>query len=248
MGIIICNRHTKEDLELWKKYEEADLIFYKMNKEKLEWKENKAIEEIMNFSKNKCYASVSWGKDSTVLAYLIWKSKLNIPIINLKIIPSQNPYCLKVKDIFLKKYKLNYIEMIVNYNNLYAKNLSEAELDKETDKIFFNSFKKIGKIFGNMYISGIRAEESTNRMLRRKKYGVTSKNTCAPLSFWKEQDIFSFMNYYDLPIHPNYAMLGGGFWNRKYIRVAEIGDTRGRGHGRLEWEKEYYGDIVNKLK
>jgi phosphoadenosine phosphosulfate reductase len=43
-------------------------------------------------------------------------------------------------------------------------------------------------------------------------------------------------------------MLGGGRWDRNYIRVAEIGDIHGNGIGRTEWESEYYNDEIRRLK
>lgn len=78
------------------------------------------------------------------------------------------------------------------------------------------------------------------------RWGTTTTSTCAPIGFWKNDDVFAYLKKYDLPVHPNYAMLGGGRYKRESIRVAEIGDTHGSGMGRSEWEREYYPDILNK--
>jgi phosphoadenosine phosphosulfate reductase len=51
------------------------------------------------------------------------------------------------------------------------------------------------------------------------------------------QDIFAYRYKYDLPIHPNYAILGNGQWDQKNIRVTEIGDIHGTERGLAEWEK-----------
>ena len=71
---------------------------------------------------------------------------------------------------------------------------------------------------------------------------------CAPISAWRESDVFSYLAKNKLPVHPAYAMLGGGRWPRHRLRVAEIGDTHGTGGGRREWEQEYYGDVLRRLQ
>ena len=83
--------------------------------------------------------------------------------------------------------------------------------------------------------------------MRIRTYGLSTQKTCAPLGYWKNYDIFAYLNYYNLPIHPNYAMLGGGKYNRKNLRVAELGDIHGRQFDRGLWEMEYYPDKIRKL-
>ena len=60
------------------------------------------------------------------------------------------------------------------------------------------------------------------------------------------QETKQYLNKYNLPIHPNYAMLGGGRYDRNNLRVDCLAGTQGNGMGRNEWEKEYYQDIVNR--
>lgn len=40
---------------------------------------------------------------------------------------------------------------------------------------------------------------------------------------------------------------GGGRYDRYRLRVSAIGNPEGRGVGRLKWEKEYYGDVLNRI-
>ena len=47
--------------------------------------------------------------------------------------------------------------------------------------------------------------------------------------------------------YPVYAMTGGGRYDRYRLRVSAIGNPEGRGVGRLKWEKEYYGDVLNRI-
>ena len=51
-----------------------------------------------------------------------------------------------------------------------------------------------------------------------------------------------------MPVHPNYAMLGVGRWDKYRLRVAAVGHCEGDGMGRREWEREYYGDILNRTE
>lgn len=84
--------------------------------------------------------------------------------------------------------------------------------------------------------------------MRCARWGISTERTCAPLAWWTAADVFAYLATHDLPVHPAYAMLGGGRWRRERLRVAEIGDTHGKGGGRLEWETEYYGDALRRLQ
>ena len=235
--LIECKRHTKEDLSLFYEMFEADKINF--NLLKIENKEKKAIEiikEFYNQHNGKIYCAVSWGKDSIVVADLCAKTGLSIPLVWIKVEPIFNPYCELVRELFLFG-GIQYKEYIINCpidsnNNVHAKGTLEK------------GFNIAVKEFGENYITGIRSEESAIRTLRSKVYGTTSKKTCAPINYWKYEDIYAYMAFYNLPIHPNYAMLGNGRYKRKYIRVASLGGKRGRERGRFEWEEEYYPDYI----
>jgi phosphoadenosine phosphosulfate reductase len=95
---------------------------------------------------------------------------------------------------------------------------------------------------------GIRADESSGRRIRTLRWGLNSPNGSAPIAKWSTQDVFSYLAVNDLPVHPAYAMLGGGRWPRERLRVAEIGDSHGTGGGRREWEMEYYGDVLRRIE
>jgi phosphoadenosine phosphosulfate reductase len=245
--IIETERHSKKDLEIWNELYEIDLNYYEDNKERFKYKEEKAIQEIIKFKNNTdCYCGVSWGKDSVVVSHLVYRSKVNIPLLNLKCIPNQNIYCLKVRDLFLEKFNMQYEEIIVDYQDIYRLNLPEHIQDKETDKLFYKGFKQASEKFGNGHLSGVREKESNVRRLSALKHGIATEKSCRPILYWTNQEVFSYLAYYDLPTHPNYAMLMNGLKKRDSIRTAELGDISGRGMGRLEWETRYYGDYIRR--
>lgn len=235
--LIKCNRHTREDLELWKSYEEADFIYYRTHN--MQVKEKKAIEILENFYPN--YISISWGKDSTVLAHLNIRS-VNIPMIWIVVKDIVNPYCFEVRDRFLVQYPESKYEEI-NVERWF--DLKENRL--RATGIIEKGFKIANKKYGNRYASGVRAEESGIREIVMKLYGYETINTCRPLGWWKLNDIFAYLSYYKLPIHSNYAMLGGGRYKREYLRVASLGIKRGDRFDKELWEKEYYSDILRQL-
>ena len=241
--LIKCERHTEEDLLLYDDLNEMDIVNFENNhiKEKEE-KAKKLIKNFIELHRGNCYCSVSWGKDSVVVADLCLRVDKKIPIVWIKVLPIYNPYCVDVRDKFLYIYK----------NICYTEYVSKCIIDNigciHSKGTLEKGFKKACIDYGNKYITGIRSEESAIRTLRSKMYGEISVNTCAPINHWKNQDVFAYLAYYDLPIHPNYAMLGGGRYKREYLRVASLGGKRGMERGRREWEKEYYGDYIMKYE
>ena len=243
--LIKCDRHTKKDLELWKSYEEADLI----HSFSIEAKEKRSLKILYQFLQNEdAYIGISWGKDSVTIADIALRNNIDIPIIHLYCIPSHNPECDLVRNEFLKIYpKADYHEFICDYGDIYKQNLSEHIQNIETDKIWYKTWKKVNKKISERHISGVRAKESATRKIRMMRWGENTEKTSAPIGWWTTNDVFAYLAKYNLPIHPNYGMLGSGRWDRNFIRVAEIGDVHGNRGGRTEWEKEYYSDILRQL-
>jgi len=243
--LVKCERHTYKDLGAWQKYEEADAI----HAEKIGAKTDKACKAIRDFLLlGECYFSTSWGKDSTVAIHLAHTILgLGFRVWNIRVVPNRNPYCDIVRDVFLNKYKCNYYEVVIDYTYIIKARLTLDDYNKETDKLWRGAIKQISKEAGTArHCLGVRADESNVRLLRCLRWKNNSPNGCAPLAWWSAADVFAYLHKFNLPVHPNYAMLGGGRWDRHYLRVAEIGDSHGRGIGRDEWEKEYYSDILRR--
>ncbi len=225
--LIPSHRHRSADLELWHELEEADRIHGE--RLLLSGKVMRSMEAIREFAAaGTCYCSVSWGKDSVTLAYLIWLTGLSIPLFSVRTTPYDNPHTSDVRDAFLARFDVEYSETVVV---------------SHTDAPFYRAFREAG----SRHISGIRAAESGGRKIRMRTWGLASPNACAPLGWWTTADVFGYLAVHDLPTHPNYAMIGGGRWDRERIRVDELGGEGGSQFGRWDQEREYYGDILNRL-
>jgi phosphoadenosine phosphosulfate reductase len=234
--LIESERHTKEDLSLWRAYEEGDLINYVAKK--VRSKAQNAVSVIKDFDCD--YIGVSWGKDSTVVAHLCFAAKVKKPLVWIKVKDIFNPDCEKVRDVFLEKHPMCYEEIEVLRWHDGVRYRATKTLDM--------GFKKAVEKFGPSYISGIRAQESGIRKLITNKYGHATEKTCRPLAYWTDIDVFAYLAQNKLPVHPAYAMLGGGRYERKHIRVASLAIKRGDNMGKTEWEREYYPDILNRIQ
>jgi phosphoadenosine phosphosulfate reductase len=234
--LIASHRHTPDDLALWAEHEAADRVHGATLDAKIE----RAIEVICQFAQDRCYAGISWGKDSIVLAHLIATSGIEIPCVWFRIEPVCNPDCARVANEFLKQWRLQYESITrtcrVDADGWHASGtLESAAAEAETR-------------WGNRRILGIRADESNVRRLTCLRNGEDSVSSCRPLAWWTAQDVMGYLARFDLPTHPAYAMLGGGRYDRWWIRVASLGGRRGDGMGRAEWEREYYGDALRRLQ
>jgi len=237
--LIHSNRFRYGDLDYWQTLEYQDKLYSQINKSRIDHKISNAIASIRLFTLEKpAYASISWGKDSTVLAHLVASHNISIPLVWIKVIPIFNPDCEKVRDAFISKYQCNYIEQEVTL-------IPDTNGKYHASKSLESGFKSISKTLEtNRYITGIRGDESGIRKMRQKINGVATLNTLAPITYWSTQDIYSYLYRFDLPVHPAYAMTKGGIINREHIRVASIGGKRGSNFDRTEWEKLYYPDIL----
>jgi len=242
--LIESKRHTEADLRLWHNLEIAD----RLNglRPAIVRLRDRSLHALREFAEvGTCYASVSHGKDSTVLWHLVWLSGLDIPVWNLRISPTHNPHCDDVRDVLLDCFPLTYHEELVDYGTIDP-DLPLIDWERETYRLWDAAWRRVCKQAGtNRHISGVRGDESGTRMIRMLRWGMNSPNTCAPLGWWKIHDVFGYMAVNDLPVHPNYAMLGGGIWDRNQIRTAEIGDEKGSQRGRRVWEYQYYQDVFD---
>ena len=240
--LIESHRHTAADLELWREYEAADLRWYASNR--IEAKSQKALDTIVEFTRKPCYAGISWGKDSTVLAHLLHRVaneyQVCIPSFWIVVNPICNPDCEAVEDNFLERHYLDYrrikIECRRDLLGVHATGTLEAG---------FSEAMRLAKT--ERHLSGVRGDESGQRDMRMRTFGTMSIRTCAPIGWWSAKDVFAYLAYHKLPVHPAYGMLGGGRWQRDRLRVASLGGKRGTGIGRAEWEQEYYSDALNRL-
>lgn len=238
--LLSSERHTASDLALWREYEEADRLA--ASSPRLDAKIKEARIVIEQFAmRGPSYIGVSWGKDSVVVAHLA--RDLDLPLAWVKPEPLFSPECLQVRDAYLARFPSRYREFVVpmqrGENCWHASGTIEA------------GFRAACRDFGDRHISGIRADESGQRKLRMLTWSTSSPNSCAPIGWWSATDVFAYLARYDLPVHPVYAMLGacdsGARWERDRLRVCSLGGKRGQGHGRQDWERQYYGDHLRRV-
>lgn len=224
--LIESERHRPADLELWRELEAADAI----HAGTLDSKIDRAKAVVERFAAGGCCAAVSWGKDSTVIAHLCYQW---MPVYWVRWPASDNPHSQRVEDLFCRQFP-----------NAIVVNITAPDSDDDDGTIGFRMLRDTHP----KRVTGIRADESTSRRMSAIVHGLQTDTSCRPILHWSAADVFAYLYRFDLPVHPNYAMLGGGRWNREHLRVDSIGGLRGRGFGRNEWEQEYYPDVLNRIK
>lgn len=237
--LIQCHRHTTADLALWRSLESADCL--RARRRDFTRQVERALAAMEAFiNAGPCYLGVSWGKDSVVVAHLLWQLGRPALAAYVKPAPTANPYSDEVRTAFLSRFYLPYVEIPVRI-------AADEEEVKALGDAYERGFRRAERLCGSVrYISGVRAEESRAREMRQLRWGESSPNTCAPITRWTTADVFAYLAHYDLPVHPNYAMTGGGRYERNRLRVGSLGGWRGRNMGRAEWETEYYGDLLRE--
>lgn len=245
--LIPSDRHTAADLDLWGELEPADRVVGArfLRSARLE-ESRRAIRAFA--ASGDCAGMVSWGKESIALAHLLRSEAPGVPLVHLRP-TNHNPDCDAVRDAYFAAFPGQaYEEVPVDYGSLHAAGLPDHALDRETDARWYAAIRDCEARHGGRHITGIRSGESFGRMIRTLRWGLSTPNACAPIARWTLAEVYGYLAARELPVHPAYAMLGGGRWPRERLRVAEIGDTHGKGSGRREWEYSYYGDILRRLE
>lgn len=200
----------------------------------------------------KCYVALSWGKDSVVLAHLVWmleqRHRIRLPCVQVVTRPVANPYVPAVRDAFLARFPVDYHEIVIDRHRSDETQCAQREhrgsrwgwMGANKEKAFACASRR----FGARYISGIRGAESSSRNTRMMKQGTSTQNTCAPIGWWTGIDVWAYIARHDLPVHPSYAMSFAGRLDRDRLRVGNLGGSLGTGFGRAEWEGHYYRDRI----
>lgn len=185
-----------------------------------------------------CYAGVSWGKDSTVLADLVARLAPAVPMVWVRVEPIYSPECPEVRDAFRRMHPEPRVKEIVEHCRIDADGAAHATGTLE------RGFARAERRYGRRYLTGIRGEESGQRDRFRRAHRTGTDRVCAPLVDWRAGDVYAYLADRELPVHPAYAMTMGGALPRERIRVASLGGQRGTGTGRAEWERAYYPDLL----
>lgn len=245
--LIQSPKHTTEDLRHWSEHEDGDFAHATLPTFKRKIEQAKQV--IREFTSEPCYVGVSWGKDSVVLAHLAWsvfrdcnnsESLHPPPLAWIRVEPIKNPDCELVRDLFLRQFPCEYHEI--------TRWCQRRGGDWRASGTLESGAAECAERFGGRRVLGIRSDESTERRLTCLRNGESSANSCRPLAWWSAADVMAYLAVEGLPVHPAYGMLGGGRYEREWLRVASLGGRRGDGMGRREWELEYYGDELRRLE
>jgi phosphoadenosine phosphosulfate reductase len=236
--LIASPRHDPRDLERWAELERVDDVHSRSSR--FVRHVARAVDALRWFVEDgPCYAGVSWGKDSTVLAHLVAKHAPRVPLVWVRVEPIVNPDCAIVRDAFLRAHDVDYYEI-----ESWCRHDADGWHARGTLEC---GFAVAQARWTKRHLSGVRGEESGTRAMRMRRFGESTALTCAPIGWWSAADVYAYLFAHDLPVHPAYACSQGGLWSRDRIRVASLGGRRGDGMGRAEWEHRYYADALREI-
>jgi len=241
VGLIASPRHTAADLAHWARLETYDRRL--AQSPRLADKGARAARYIAAFlADGPAYLGTSWGKDSVVLASIAVIYGIDVPMVWTRWPPVDNPDCPLVRSAFGERFPSADL-----CETAEPQHWDATKREWIPDDGAAGDFSRTAAAFGSRRITGIRADESKVRELRLARWGISSANTCAPLSRWTALDVFAWLALHDLPIHPAYACTFGGALDRGRVRVDALTGATGRGRGREDWESRYYGDELAAL-
>lgn len=246
--LIASPRHTARDLEVWRTNEAIDAE----NARRLDWGKmtSAALDEMERWISSGVggYLGVSWGKDSVVVAHLLARLRaergVSVPMVWVRM-PEDNPDCTLVRDAFMSaRPDTEYVEIDPGVTREWLASRRDDAVREQHQAGFALARQR----YGDRHISGVRAEESSVRRLRTRRWGLSTESACAPIAWWSTAEVFAYLHHYGLPVHPAYACTGGGLYERNRLRVAGMGGQRGIGVGRRDWEQRYYPEVYRRLR
>lgn len=240
--LIPSTRYTPRDLDTWRRLERQDAVHARTREHAR--RVDEAMRVLADFAAaGPCWIGTSWGKDSTVLAHLGRRVELDggprIPVVWFPAVPCANPDSALVRDAFLAAHPVEYVEIPSPHIHVGDGIWQVEKLPTPWD---------VWHIDHPRHVLGLRAQENRTRRLRMECWGHSTRNTCAPLGYWSDADVFAYLHAHRLPVHPTYACLGGGTYNRGRLRVDDLGGEEGRIFTRAEWERRYYRDAILRLE
>lgn len=242
--LIYSPRLTGADIRQWNDSLVIDIEHAKTNgyKSRIE----RTREEIRRFVAGRpdgmFYGGLSFGKDSIVMCHLMREAAPSMPIISIRNAENFNPDSPRVESALKNMLSHDYDIVTYDYRHADASYYDADGRPVKWHRILADLKRSLGA-----HITGIRAEESAKRERRVRVFGLETEHSFAPLAYLTAQDVFAYLEENGLPVHPVYAMTGGGRWDKYRLRVSAIGNPEGRGVGRLVWEREYYGDVLNRM-
>lgn len=242
--LIYSPRLTMADIDQWEKTEAIDAAHCLTPgyRARIARARESVREFVAGRPDGRFYGGLSFGKDSIVMCHLMREAAPRMPIVSIRNVENFNPDSPRVETVLCDMLSHDYEVITYDYRNADA-----SYYDTQGNPVkWHNILKDLKKRLG-AHVTGIRADESAKRNRRVRIFGLETEFSFAPLAYMTVQDIFAYLYENGLPVHPVYAMTGGGRWDKYRLRVAAIGNPEGRGMGRLQWEREYYGDILARM-
>lgn len=245
MPLIEHKRHRADDLGRWRMHAETDRYVA----ERVQWSDRvlAATLLIAEFARQgPCWAFTSWGKDSTVLAHLVYLTRetlgVSVPLVYCRIEPLASPDSDLVRDAFLARFDVDYREGVAS--------CTRAELDADSERPWAAACRAAtgATYWKTRHISGIRAAESKARKMSLGHRGLLTKTACAPIGKWSVRDVWAYLESRGLPVHPAYGCTQGGMWDRDWVRVDALARRQGEERGRTAWERTYYGAELRRIE
>ena len=216
------------------------------NKEEQEWvelnwqqKEEKSLNLIKSLFNEyeKPVVACSWGKDSLTVLHMVYRvakeldREFDVLWNNTGV---HYPSVYDIKRTLEDKWNLNIIEakpdktfweIIEEYG--YPGVKSSDRSDKANQSCCYHIKKKptkqeIKKNEWDLYFDGLTAYESDRRYMNLKDYGVKHYHKtfglqkCHPIGYWTVEDVWDYLEHYDIPYPDVYDQEVEGYTRRGY--------------------------------
>lgn len=239
MPLLPSPRHRLADMRAWSSVSAMDRLEPPGFRSRLH-EAQRAVSDFLDGGP--AYVGVSWGKDSVVVADLVLRLAPATPLLNCIVQPVDNPENSAVRDAFLAIHP----GATLYESTVWCPRDAAGWHQTGTLEAAFAAFVEHTGI--DRYISGVRAAESSKRLLTVLRNGMVGERTCRPLAHWTARDVYYYLSCAGLPVHPKYAMNMGGRLDRDWIRVAFLEGKAGREFGRLQIERFYYREEMAAIE
>lgn len=172
-----------------------------------------SIVDLIARTKGRCYLSLSWGKQSIILAHMLYHINPHIPCVHWSG-PDANIIAdfSSVKNRFLSRWPIKYVEF-----------------DHGDDDLLGNGQRYLVDHDLQGYVIGFAADESRARKMTLAKNDdhqiatVRSALRCTPLRHWTREDYAAYIATHSIPLLSPYRRFG--LWVRTSTGVATGGHS-----------------------
>lgn len=202
------------------------------------------------------YISMSWGKDSIFLCYLIRELMPEIKVVYLN-----SGYALpdtyEIRDRLVDEWNLNYTEIKQEVDYIELSELiglpherSVGDQNRAVQMLKKKSLDAWAKGNGHdLCFWGIRADEAKKRQWLFKKYGYSVHTNditkVHPIIHFRLNELWCTYEELNIPINQIYTKTK--FLRREQIRNTGWVSTDGADSGKIMWLKYYYPEYFAKL-